>query len=260
VNRPYIGIDPALRSLSRVESRGYSIYHALQTKFSKRLSRGLVFINSYTFGKNIDIVSDTEGAPLNPYNFNMDRAVSDYDIKHNFVSSINYDLPFGRGRKLGSGVTGVADKLISGWQTNVILLARTGLPFTVTQQQGMLSTGTANRPNRIGSGKLDNPTTDRWWDLSAFVATSDNTGTYGNSGRNILRQPGQTNLDISIIKNTRFFERFEHQLRFEFFNALNHPQFAAPGNQLGSSSQGVISSLLFGSSMRQIQLATKLNF
>lgn len=260
VNRPYIQADPLLRGLSQVQSRGYSIYHALQSKFTKRFSQGLTFVNSYTFGKNIDIVSDTEGATLNPYNFNYDRGVSDFDIKHNFTSAVNYVLPFGRGRKLGGGMSAAADKLAGGWQVNLIVLARTGLPFTVTQQQGLLSNGTGNRPNRVANGALDNPTPDRWYNLAAFVPTSDNTGMYGSSGRNILRQPGQVNADISIIKSTRFFERFEHQFRVELFNAFNHPQFGKPGSTLGAGDQGVISSLLFNTPMRQIQLAMKLSF
>jgi len=260
VNRPYIQADPLLRGLSQVQSRGYSIYHALQSKFTKRFSQGLTFVNSYTFGKNIDIVSDTEGATLNPYNFNYDRGVSDFDIKHNFTSAVNYVLPFGRGRKLGGGMSAAGDKLAGGWQVNLIVLARTGLPFTVTQQQGLLSNGTGNRPNRVANGALDNPTPDRWYNLAAFVPTSDNTGTYGSSGRNILRQPGQVNADISIIKSTRFFERFEHQFRVELFNAFNHPQFGKPGSTLGAGDQGVISSLLFNTPMRQIQLAMKLSF
>src|SRR5262249_32114193 len=134
------------------------------------------------------------------------------------------------------------------------------LPFTVLQQQNLLSTGTPNRPNRLGSGKLDNPTIDRWFNLSAFAVTTDNTGTYGNSGRNILRAPGQTNVDLSLVKLTRFRERFEHQFKVEFFNALNHPQFAAPGNSIGNANAGVISALLFNTPMRQIQFAMKLSF
>ena len=260
VNRPYIGQAPLMRSLSQVQSRGWSKYQSLQAKFSKRFSTGLVFINSYTWGKTLDIVSDTEGATLNPYNFNYDRALADFDIKHNYVSTVNYELPFGHNRKFGKDANGFIQRLIGGWQVNMIVLARTGLPFTVMQQQGMLSTGTANRPNRIGNGALSNPTTDRWWDIAAFAPTTDNTGTYGNSGRNILRQPGQINVDFSVIKNTKIFERFEHQFRVEAFNALNHPQFGAPGRNLGASDQGVISNLLFNTPMRQIQLVMKLNF
>jgi hypothetical protein len=260
VNRPFIGLAPGLRALSQVQSRGYSNHHAMLAKFSNRFSNGLLFVNSYTFGKTIDIVSDTEGATQNAYNFNRDRAVSDFDVKHLFTSSWSYDLPFGKGKSIGGGVGALADKFIGGWQLSGIMLLRSGLPFSVNQSQNLLSTGTGNRPNRVGSGKLDNPTIDRWFDLSAFTPTADNTGTYGNSGRNILRAPGQVNVDFSLVKVTRFRERFEHQLKFEFFNAFNHAQFAAPGNTIGNASAGVISSLLFGATARQIQVAMKLRF
>jgi hypothetical protein len=260
VNRPFIKLAPGLRSLSQVQSRGYSNHHALLAKFSNRFSNGLLFVNSYTFGKTIDIVSDTEGATQNAYDLNRDRAVSDFDVKHLFTSSWSYDLPFGKGKFIGGGLGDLANKFIGGWQLSGVMLLRSGLPFSVNQSQNMLSTGTGNRPNRIGSGKLDNPTIDRWFDLSAFTPTADNTGTYGNSGRNILRAPGQVNVDFSLVKNTRFRERFEHQLKFEFFNAFNHAQFAAPGNTIGNASAGVISSLVFGATARQIQVAMKLRF
>ncbi len=259
-NRPFITLAPALRGLSQVQSRGYSNHNALLAKFSNRFSNGLMFVNSYTWGKTIDIVSDTEGATQNGYNFNRDRSHSDFDIKHTFTSSWTYDLPFGKGKLIGGGVNPLVNKFIGGWQLSGILLARSGLPFSVNQSQGVLSTGTGNRPNRIASGQLSNPTIDKWFDLSAFAVTTDNTGTYGNSGRNILRAPRQTNVDLSLVKVTRFRERFEHQLKFEFFNALNHAQFASPGNTIGTASAGVISSLLFGATARQIQVAMKLSF
>jgi hypothetical protein len=260
VNRPFITLDPGLRSLSQVQSRGDSNHHAMLVKFSNRFSNGLLFVNSYTFGKTIDSVSDTEGTVQNAYDIARDRAVSDFDIKHNFTSSWTYDLPFGKGKWIGGNINSLADKFIGGWQLSGILLLRSGLPFTVNQSQNMLSTGTGNRPNRVGSGELDNPTIDRWFDLSAFVPTADNTGTYGNSGRNILRAPGQANVDFSLVKVTRFKERFEHQLKFEFFNAFNHAQFAAPGNTIGTGTAGQITSLLFGATARQIQVAMKLSF
>ena len=150
--------------------------------------------------------------------------------------------------------------LASGWNVNFLVFARSGLPLNVTQQQGVISTGTNNRPDRIASGKLDNPTPDHWFDLAGFTPTRDNTGTYGNSGRNILDQPGQLNVDLAVVKSTRFLDRFEHQFRLEMFNAFNHPLFAGPASSIGASNAGVISSLLFGTPMRQIQLAMKLSF
>jgi hypothetical protein len=260
VNRPFIRIAPLLRSLSQAESRGWSSYHSFQAKVTKRFSRDFMLLSSYTFGKVLDIASDAESGTLNPWNFDQDRGPANFDIKHYWTTSWIYELPFGHGKRFGRGLNPLADKLVGGWQLGGILFLRTGLPFTVFQSQGLLSTGTANRPDRIGDGKLSNPTPDHWFDLSAFRPTTDNTGTYGNAGRGILRNPGQAQADVSLVKNTRFRERFEHQLKFEFFNAFNHPQFSGPGSSIGTASAGVISSLLYNTPMRQIQVAMKVNF
>jgi hypothetical protein len=258
--RPYIRISPLLRGLSQVESRGWSTYNSIQVKFTKRFSRDFMLLSSYTYSKAMDIASDAESGTLNAYNFNYDRAPASFDHAHAWTTSWVYELPFGRNRRFATSLNGVADKLISGWQIDGILFFRTGLPFTVTQQQGLLSTGTGNRPDRIASGVLSNPTPDLWFDLTAFRPTTDNTGTYGNSGRDILRQPGQAQADLSLVKNTRIKERFEHQFKLEMFNAFNHPQFSGPGSTIGTASAGVISSLLYNTPMRQIQLAMKLSF
>jgi len=260
VNRPFIRLAPAVRSLSMAKSTGWSSHHSLQTKFTKRFSHGLGVLASYTFGKTLDIVSDTEGATLDAYNFNRDRGLAAFDVAHSLSIGYIYELPFGRGKPFASGISPALDKLIGGWQVTGVTVFRTGLPINITQQQNMLSTGTGNRPDRIGDGKLANAKPDEWFDARAFVPTRDNTGTYGNTGRNVLRSPGQNQFDIGIFKNTRFLERFEHQIRFELFNAFNHPQFGGPGTSIGSANAGVIGGLLFGSPMRQMQIAMKLSF
>ena len=146
-------------------------------------------------------------------------------MRHTFSSSVIYEVPWAR------------ERLYGGWQVNGIVFLRSGLPFTVVQAQNVRSTGTRNRPDRICDGKLDNPTVEKWFDTSCFVAPTDTTGTYGNAGRNILEGPGQFNIDASLIKNTQI-GRINTEIRIEAFNLLNHPQFANPvnniGNQLGT--------------------------
>ena len=150
-----------------------------------------MFLNSYTWGKVMDVTSDVEDLPLASYNFNYDRSVATYNIAHTWTSSWTWELPFGASKKLARGVSPLANKFVGGWEVSGILLLRTGLPLTIFQQQNMLSTGTRNRPDRIGKGTLDNPTPDRWFDLSAFRPTTDNTGTYGNAGRSEERRVGK---------------------------------------------------------------------
>ena len=256
VNRPYAAVSPALRSIGQVQSRGTLDYHGLLVKFQRRFADNFSVLNSYTWNKAIDLNSDNDGGVTltNVYDPQYNRGPSDYDVTHTLSSSWVYELPFARGRWYG------------GWQTSGILYLRSGLPFTVTQTQGVQSTGTGNRPDRIADGKLDNPTIERWFDTSAFRSPADVTGTYGDSGRNILRGPGQFNIDFSVIKATRI-ANLDTELRVEAFNLLNHPQFAQPNGNLGNPLFGQITAMLpnpscalCGTTERNIQLAVKVRF
>ena len=156
------------------------------------------------------------------------------------------------------------------------IILRSGYPLTVSQAQGVQSTGKGNRPDQIGAGTIDDPTVDQWFDTRfcrydasnpnwrdpascSFAEPQDKTATYGDAKKGSLRGPGQTTLDLALIKVTRF-GRFDTELRAEAFNALNHPTFNNPNTQLGSSTAGVISSLLPLTPMRQIQLSMKVKF
>jgi len=256
VNRPYAKISPALRTLGQLQARGTLDYHALLVKFVRRFANGFSFFNSYTYGKTIDLNSDNDGtvSVTNVYDLNFSRGVADYDIKHSLTSNWIYELPLGRNSKLG------------GWQVSGILYLRSGLPFTVSQTQNVLSTGTGNRPNIVGDPKLDNPTIEKWFNPAAYAPPSDTTGTYGNVGRNTLRGPGQFNIDVSLVKRTTF-GRVGSELRIESFNVLNHPQFANPNGTIGNAAVGQITALTpnsagaFGNTTaRQIQLSLKLTF
>ena len=258
VNRPMAQLAPALRDIGQAASIGYVDYNGLLVKFQRRFANNFSFLNAYTWGKAMDINSDNDGniSFTNVYDIeNYHRGPADYDVTHTFSSSWIYELPVARERWYG------------GWQVNGILLLRTGLPFTVTQNQGVQSTGTGNRPNRICDGRLDNPTIDRWFDASCFVSPTELTATYGDSGRNILRGPGQFNIDMSLIKRTRI-GRFDTEFRLEAFNVLNHPQFAPrPNSNINSAGVGTITSMLpnpscalCGTTERQVQLGVKMRF
>jgi hypothetical protein len=255
-NRPYIAISPGLRTLGQLQSKGTLDYHAMTLKFQRRFANNFFFLNSYTWGHAIDLNSDNDGTVTltNVYDPQYNRGPADYDVRQTFSSSWGYELPWARERAYG------------GWQINGVLYMRTGLPFTVTQTQGVRSTGTGNRPDRICDGKLDKPTIDAWFDTSCFVSPADTTATYGNSGRNILRGPGQVNVDASLIKNTRI-GHFDTEVRVEAFNVFNHPQFGQPNGTIGNAAVGTISTMLSnpacslcGTTERQVQLGVKVRF
>jgi hypothetical protein len=256
VGRPYAQLAPALRTIGQVQSKGTLDYHALLMKFQRRFANNFSFLNSYTYGKAIDLNSDNDGLVTltNVYDPQYNRGPADYDITHTFTSSWIYELPIAK------------NKVYGGWQLNGIMLVRSGLPLTVTQTNGVQSTGTGNRPNRICDGNISNPTIDRWFDLSCFVPPTDLTGTYGDAGRGIIRGPGSFNIDASLIKNTKI-GRYTTEFRVEAFNLLNHPQFANPNTTIGNAAAGIISAMLSspscslcGTVERQVQLGFKVRF
>ena len=157
--------------------------------------------------------------------------------------------------------------MYGGWQLSGLLYLRSGLPITITSTQTMQSTGiTNNRPNTICDPVLSNPTIAQWFNTSCFQNVSDATATFGNTGRNTVRGPGQFNIDASVIKNTKLGP-ISSELRLEIFNLLNHPQFSNPNGTLGNAAFGTISSMLSspscatcGTTERQVQLAVKLKF
>jgi len=264
IGRPFFQLSPALRDVGLVSSTGFLNYDGLLVKFQRRYANGFSFMNSYTYGQAIDLNSDNDGGVTltNVYDYGYNRGPADYDVKHTFVSNVVYGLPFAK-----------ENKIVGGWQVAGILYARTGRALTITQAQGVLSTGSntgqqsANRPNRLKQ-EIANPdqNIDHWFDPTAFQSPADTTATFGDAGRNIARGPGYFNIDANIVKHTRF-GRFEHELRVEIFNVLNHPAFADPNTTFGSTAFGTITAMLAnpscalcGTTERQIQLSMKLRF
>ena len=134
-----------------------------------------------------------------------------------------------------------------------IYIWRSGRPFTPTISADRANTGVgAQRPNRVGSGALDDPTFDKWFDPTAFVLPAQFT--YGDSGANILREDSYMNLDFSLFK--RFGNKVE--FRAECFNLTNTPSFNAPNTAVDTSTAGRVTSTF--STPRQIQFGLKFNF
>lgn len=192
---------------------------------------------------------------MDPYNWRRDYGNSNWDVRHRFVGSFNYDLPFFKGSK------GFLKYTLGGWQTNGIIIMQGGFPFNVGIPTDVANTATngTQRPNIVGtpsdncgSGHITNCITSAAFALPAQY-------TYGNAGRNILRGPGLYNVDFSVFKVFTLTERFKLQFRSEFFNLLNTPHFNNPsGLTLGTAAFGSITST--SSDNREIQFALKLNF
>ncbi len=242
---------PVFASGTYVENSGYSSYNALQVKAEVRFWHGLSFLSSYAFAKSIDnLSSDVQGfSSQDPNNNNGEKGVSDYDVKHRWVTSFNYQLPFGQSQNRW------VSRLAGGWEVGSIFTVQSGLPFTPSISTDQANTGTSLRPNRLASGALSDPTIRRWFDVSAFAVPA--LYTYGNSGRNILYGPGFFNWDAVLMRNFPIRERLRLQFRGEFFNATNTPAFGNPVTNIQAATAGQI---LSAGEPRDVQVALKLIF
>jgi hypothetical protein len=265
------GPDPAIQeSRRRVRSMWNAVnlreagenanYNALVAKVEKRFSKGLTFIFSYTLSHSIDDTDESLDENLsgtaNQYNFRTERGSASLDRRHNFLASFTYELPLGRNKPFGSSWGRPVDAVLGGWQIGGILALRTGFPFDVSYPGDPQNSGTRNRGNRIASGKVDNPTIDRWFDQFAFVQSAP--GIYGNAGRNVLYGPGLRDFDFILSKRFRMLREGHFlQFRFESFNLTNTPHFDQPQAGLRALDTATIKT---ADEPRRIQFGLKYNF
>jgi hypothetical protein len=235
-----------------------SSYHGLQAKLNKRFSHGLQFLASYTFGKSLDYAGapasggGAVGGPQSVTLFDESRGPSGFDVKHRFVLSYVWELPFGEGHAIADG--GFLKPILENWQFSGIVTLSTGRPFTVFLNTGV-NNGAPSWPDRIGDGRLDNPTVDLWFDPTAFRAPTPNT--YGTSGRGVLYAPGTQTVDVSVSRSFPI-KMFRLQFRADAFNLFNTPQFGFPNANIGSPTVGRITSTIADN--RSLQFALKLDW
>lgn len=246
---------------------GNSSYNSAQFKVQHRFAAGLNFLAAYTWSKSIDYESAAHGSAQpgegiqNGLNFRADRAVSDFDLPQNFVFSGIYDLPFGVGKRFSIGQKFLNKYLLSGWKIDGILTLHSGFPFNLyvpydNANTGSGTLGSTERPSLVGqlfpSGF--HQSISEWFNTSAVSVIPY---TYGNLGRNVLRQDSVKNLDFSIVKQFSVTEHQNLEFRGEFFNLFNHPNFSAPD---GNYSDATFGQVLAASNPRFVQLGLKYIF
>ena len=234
----------------------------------RRFSKGFGFLLAYTWSHSVDYIANQFGGadngplPQDPRYRRVDRGNSGFDQRHRLVFSANYELPFGQGRTFSTQHK-LLNNIIGGWDSNMIFVKQTGLPFTPTLSSSVANAG-GSRPDRNKTGELSNPSIAKWFDTtlgsvaSGAAFSTPTIFTYGNSGRNILYGPGRANLDASLFKNFALTEKFKLQFRTEIFNLFNHAQFDIPNNAVGSPNAGIISGIV--GTPRQMQFALRLTF
>jgi Carboxypeptidase regulatory-like domain len=289
-------LDPRFDNVTQVQSVGTSSYNSLQLEAIRRFRNGLTFNVNYTWAHSLDDVSDALGVLINdsanlldaakPLSFN--RANSQFDVRQRVVLSYNYEIPFTK------GFHGWRKYVLDGWSQSGIFSSSTGLPatvfaapvvacgapgFTVTtcpldgngnsQLVGITDTllnGTANPANGVVTTALNGdatklrpvPNLNSPAQQANLPVSEPLLGNDGTSGRNHLRLAGLTDLDLAFSKHFKFTERMNFELRWEMFNALNHPNFAGYVNSFASPNFNTYEST--ATNMRQMQLSARFTF
>ena len=217
------------------DTSGNANYNGLEVKLEKRYSHGYQFMLGYNWSKNIDMETNDQGSGSsdNPYNYRTMRGPSSIDFGQRFVGSFVLELPVGRGRRFASQVPGAVNAIIGGWQLGGIVTFQGGFPFTPTLGSAdPTNSGRAYglRPNVAGTGKVSNPSRDRWFNIADFPVPAQFT--IGNAGRNILRGPGISNQDLSLLKDFHITERIYLQFRLEYFNVANITNLSNPNTSV----------------------------
>jgi hypothetical protein len=201
---------------------------------------------NYTFSKNLDngsawntsVSANTPAFVSYPADSSIDYGPAATDIRHLAAINGTYDLPFGAGHIIGANLGGLANRAVSGWTLSSIVALQSGFPFS--PQLGYNPTGSGDTRNPVRPdinpdfhGNLYPRTPQQFFNPAAFLPPA--YGTVGNLGRDTLTGPGLANVDISLLKATQVAERLRAQFRAEFFNALNHANFATPNPVIFSS-------------------------
>jgi Carboxypeptidase regulatory-like domain/TonB dependent receptor len=265
--------NPQFSQIFFFDSGGDSYYHGGFVAIRRRFEQGLDLGFTYTLSKSIDDMSvDPVGAatggglsttnsrtPTDVHNFRLDRARSDFDDRHVIVANLVYELPFGHGKTWGSHWSGLINHILGGWGTTGIFNYQSGEPYTLytgnftsnnTHTSSVLVVGPMDQghlqslpgvvgPSMYNTGPLITNPADPHFDCRNVIGTQTffcipPPGQIG-SGRNLAQGPNFWNLDAGLSKNVKMTERFNLQLRAEFFNILNHANFENPRNATSGS-------------------------
>jgi hypothetical protein len=239
-----VNCNPALDvGIDTFRSNAQSNYNSLQVRLEKRYSHGLQYEAAYTFAHALDNASSASLGSVNNGDFqdqrypNQNYGNSDFDVRHRFVFSYVYDLPFGRGRAFAKDASGVVNNIVGNWQMTGVFSVATGNYYTatdITNVSGSDPGGSvgfySSRPARVGNPNAKPCIPGTLFNTCAFADNSTipgiiPLGTFGNAGRNIIEGPGYKTWDTSLVKQFPIREQMHLEFRAEFFNILNHVNF-----------------------------------
>ncbi|MBI3477582.1 MAG: TonB-dependent receptor [Acidobacteria bacterium] len=223
--------NPNYANMHTLATISSSTYHAMQATFRMNEWAGFSGFTSYTWSKSLDDASDgidfTAGAafPQDSTNLKAEYGPSTFDTRHRFTAAINYRVPTWGPQRLGEG-----------WALNTIITAQSGRPIPIVTSDDTSGRFYFNQRPNVVPGV--NPIVSNWTPATGYLNTAafsqPDFGTFGNLGRDSIYGPRYWNIDFSVSKNTMITDRLGVQLRAEFFNIFNHPNFALPGGAIVS--------------------------
>ncbi len=238
--------NPALSAIRAIRWDGWSEYDSMTLKLEKRFSSRVGFDANYTWSKAMDDASDVGptfhefNIPQDVRNIGSEKGLSSFHHAHRFVFTATYDLPMG-------------------WTVNSIGTFQTGAPITINlpNDNANVGPGPAQRPDLLRNPNLKRGrTAEQWFDTAAFVMPAPFT--FGNAGRNIVYEDGETNVDLSVTKQFKLRDRAALEFRTEIFNVFNFLNFVgAPGRVAFTPNFG---RLFNAGPSRQVQFGLKLMF
>jgi hypothetical protein len=254
--------NPLFGVIRTINTDEIANYESMSVIFRQRLTHGLQMLASYTWSHTLDVSTDSNGGgtPLIPYDWKDDYGNSNWDIRHRFVATFVYDIPF----------FPVSNPVLRGaftkWQGNGIVTLQTGIPFNVTTGTDTANTASSGtyRPDLVhaasddcGRGHLIGCIDATAFTVADLYPITPTNYAYGNAGRNLLHGPGAETVNFSVFKNFPLRERLKLQIRLETFALFNHTNFSNPSATINTSSFGNITS---ATGNRNIQLGAKLQF
>jgi hypothetical protein len=240
---------------------GHANYNALELS-ARHTSGRLEFAAAYTYGKTMDQSSNI-GEEVNPFNPSLSYAISSFDIKHNFVVSYEYQLPFDQWL--------AANRLTRGWSVSGITHFASGFPVTMVNNGDNSLIGT--NPNGINNSSIDEPDYDggplhlngnprkngnNYFSAAAFSMNA--LGDAGNAKRRFFYGPGAENFDMAVAKKLPLTEAKSLLFRVEAFNVFNHTQFNGPSSVDGNIGSSTFGNAISAAPPRILQGAIKFTF
>jgi hypothetical protein len=245
------------------QNMGNANYNSLQATL-KRTAGRLTFLASYTYGKSMDWASSIQ-EQVNPFDFRKEYAISAFDLKHNFVFSYNYELPFDK-------LFRRSNRFTQGWAISGVTRFATGLPVTfqsfgdnalVQVQNNGVNSVSIDLPDynpSLGSLAINHDPRSNPLAFNTKLFSPNALGTFGTSSRRFFYGPGIDNYDMALRKTTRIKESSSLEFRFETFNTFNHAQFAGANSVDGNRDSATFGQILKSQPGRVAQAALKLSF